>query len=240
LRTVLHATFARIQGSTHAERLEDYYRSQADSYDDFRLHLLHGRPVLLKVLPIPEGAYLVELGAGTGWNAETLGPKRQRCRRVVLVDLCESLLRVAEDRIRRHGWSNVTVARVDATTFEPEDGLADVVLFSYSLTMIPDWFRAIDQAWKILRPGGIVGATDFYISRPYPERGLQRHAGWQRWLWPACFTGHNVFLSADHLPYLQHRFETLYLSERLGSMPFMVGLRPPYYVFVGRKPAVVQ
>jgi S-adenosylmethionine-diacylgycerolhomoserine-N-methlytransferase len=235
LRTVLHATFAPIRGATHAARLEDYYRGQADAYDGFRQHLLHGRPELLRVLPIPEGARLVEFGAGTGWNIEALGPARQRCRSIVLVDLCPSLLRIAAERVQRHGWDNVTLVRADATTYEPDDGPVDVVLVSYALTMIPDWFTAIDQARKILRPGGVIGVTDFYVSGPYPEAGLRRHAWWQRLLWPLCFRGHNVFLSADHLPYLRYRFDTVHLEEKFGPMPFMMGLRPPYYVFVGRK-----
>ena len=120
LRTVFHATFAPIRGATHADRMDDYYRPQADLYDGFRPHLLHGRPELLEVLPISEGSRLVELGAGTGWNVEALGPKRELCRSIVLVDICESLLRVAEARIRRCGWKNVTAARADATAYEPE------------------------------------------------------------------------------------------------------------------------
>jgi S-adenosylmethionine-diacylgycerolhomoserine-N-methlytransferase len=235
LRTVLHAWSARIRGATHAERMEDYYRSQADSYDAFRLHLLHGRSELLKALPIPDGARVVELGAGTGWNVEALGPRVARCQSIALVDLCESLLRVAEARVRRCGWDNVRIVRTDATTYRPEDDPVDVVLFSYSLTMMPNWFQAIDRAWDMLRPGGVIGATDFYVSRAFPDPGLRRHAWWQRLFWPACFHGHNVFLSPDHLPYLRSRFETVHLAERQGSMPFMMGLRPPYYVFVGRK-----
>ena len=106
LRTVMHANFAPIRGATHAERLDDYYRGQADEYDAFRTHLLHGRPKLLEALPISDGARVVEFGAGTGWNLEALGPARERCRSIVLVDLCPSLLRVAREQIRRHGWNN--------------------------------------------------------------------------------------------------------------------------------------
>ena len=56
------------------------------------------------------------------------------------------------------------------TTFEPE-GPADVVTFSYSLTMIPDWVRALEQAWALLKPGGTIGIVDFYVaSQTAPER----------------------------------------------------------------------
>ena len=51
----------------------------------------------------------------------------------------------------------------------------DVVTFSYSLTMIPDWFLAVDHAWRLLRPGGTIGVVDFYVSRKHPDPGWRRH-----------------------------------------------------------------
>jgi S-adenosylmethionine-diacylgycerolhomoserine-N-methlytransferase len=235
LRTIAKAVFAPVRGTTHAERLEEYYRSQARSYDAFRPKLLHGRPALLQALPIPAGALLLDLGGGTGSNIEALGERRVACREVRIVDLCPSLLKVAEERIGRLGWQNVRTVLADVTTWEPADGPADVVCFSYSLTMIPDWFRAIDQAWKSLRPGGVIGVTDFYVSRKWPAAGLRRHGWFRRHWWPYWFSWHNVFLSPDHLPYLQSRFETVHLSEQVGRVPYMWGLRAPYYVFIGRK-----
>ena len=46
----------------------------------------------------------------------------------------------------------------------------------------------------------------------------------------------NVFLTPDHVNYLQHRFQTVQLIEGLGKVPYMLGLKAPYYVFLGRKP----
>ena len=45
-----------------------------------------------------------------------------------------------------------------------------------------------------------------------------------------------MFLSPDHLPFLQAHFEALILEERLGKVPYMLGLKAPHYIFVGRKP----
>lgn len=234
LRTLGTATFSRIRGETHQERLEAYYDRQADAYDEFREHLLHGRQKLLDAIPINRGDRIVEFGAGTGWLAEALGDKLALCESYTMVDLCRSLMAKAEARRQRLGWSNVLIVEADAAEFAPPDPV-DVVLCSYSLTMMPHWFAVVDRAYQILRPKGIFGATDFYVSGSHPADPLKRHAAWQRWLWPACFAWHHVWLNPDHLPYLQHRFVTRALGEHSGTMPFMFGMRAPYYVFVGEK-----
>ncbi|MET0216575.1 MAG: hypothetical protein ABW205_01420 [Burkholderiales bacterium] len=43
-------------------------------------------------------------------------------------------------------------------------------------------------------------------------------------------------LSPDHLPYLETRFEALCREEHLGLLPYVPGVRVPWYLFVGRKP----
>src|SRR5262249_30346630 len=133
------------------------------------------------------------------------------------------------------GWQNVTTVQADATTYEPEGGPVDIVTFSYALSMIPDWFQAIDHGHALLKPGGLIGVTDFYIGRKWPAPGLRKHSRWQRSFWPWWFGWDNVFLSADHLPYLQSRFQTVRLEERLGKVPYLFGLKAPYYLFLGRK-----
>ncbi len=185
-------------------------------------------------LELPEGARAVDMGGGTGSNFECLGDRLRRFRDVQIVDLSPSLLKVAQERIARHGWENVRTVVADATTYEPEGGPVDVVTFSYSLTMIPDWFKAIDHARDILKPGGLIGVADFYVARKWPAHGV-RHAGLRRFFWPTWFGWDNVFLSADHLPFLESRFQTVKREERLGKMPYMLGLRAPYYIFIGRK-----
>ncbi len=236
LRVIYHMVFAKGGGDSHGARLEAFYRHQAGAYDDFRRRLLHGRQEMMRALELPDGGRLVDMGAGTGSNCESLGDRLGRLGRVFLVDLSPSLLRVADERVARHGWGNVGTVLADATTYEPEGGPVDAVTFSYSLTMIPDWFRAVDQAYRMLKPGGQIGVADFYVSRKWPAAGRAKHSRLQRFFWPLWFGYDNVFLSGDHLPYLQSRFETVRVEEKLGRMPYLLGLKAPYYVFVGRKP----
>ena len=61
----------------------------------------------------------------------------------------------------------------------------DLVTFSYSLTMIPDWFAAIDNACALLANEGTLGVVDFYVARKHPEAGLRAHGWLQRTFWCA-------------------------------------------------------
>jgi S-adenosylmethionine-diacylgycerolhomoserine-N-methlytransferase len=235
LRIIYNMAFAsKGGGDSHGDRLEAFYRQQADAYDDFRRRLLHGRQEMMEALDVPTGARGLDMGGGTGSNFEYLGDRRQRFQDYTLVDLSPSLLRVADERIRRHGWDNIHTVLADATTYEPPGGPVDLVTFSYSLTMIPDWFKAIDHAQRILKPGGVLGVADFYVARKWPA-GKVRHSPFRRFFWPTWFSWDNVFLSPDHLPYLQSRFEVIKMEERLGRMPYMFWMKAPYYIFIGRK-----
>ena len=237
LKILWHMAVTGGRGKTHEERLENFYSGQAAGYDAFRKRLLHGREELFAELPTVPGGIWVDMGAGTGENAENWGERLKDFSRAYLVDLSSSLLKVADQRVAERRWQNVATVHADATKFLPPEGLADIVTFSYSLTMIPDWFLALDQARRMLKPGGILGVVDFFVARKWPADGLKKHAWSTRTFWPTWFANDNVFLNGDHIPYLQSRFETLLLHQNRGKVPYLPLIRAPYYQFVGRKPA---
>src|SRR5260221_10266129 len=98
--------------------------------------------------------------------------------------------------------------------------------------MIPNWFQAIRRAYDQLRPGGLIGIVDFYISRKWPAAGMLKHSAFQRFFWPTWFGFDNVMLSPDHLPFLQSLFAAEHLEERKGKVPYLAGLQAPFYLFV--------
>lgn len=235
LKILYHLTMKPVRGKDHAARMESFYAGQAGAYDDFRKRLLKGREELWQELDAPEGGVWVDMGGGTGSNLEYFGDSIHRLSKVYVVDLSPSLLEVARKRAEQRGWSNVEAIEADATTFQPPGGAADVVTFSYSLTMIPDWFAAIENARKMLKEGGRIGVVDFYVSRKYPADGLVRHGWFTRSFWPVWFAGDNVFPSSDHVPYLHRHFEPLHFTEARAKVPYLFFLRTPYYRFIGRK-----
>lgn len=235
LRVLYSLTLKPVRGNDHAARMESFYSGQAEAYDDFRKRLLQGRQEMYSAIHPPAGAVWVDMGGGTGSNLEYLADRLSSLEKMYVVDLSRSLLEVAKKRSRERGWSNVQAIEADATLYQPPEAPVDVVTFSYSLTMIPDWFAAVENALSMLKPGGLIGVVDFYISRKFPRDGLKRHRGFTRGFWPLWFANDNVFPSPDHVPFLHRHFEPLAFEESLAKVPYIPFLRTPYYWFVGKK-----
>lgn len=224
-----------IQGNNHQERLENFYQGQAQDYDRFRKRLLPGREALYQsVASLTKGVWL-DFGGGTGANLEAVGTEINQFHKIYIVDLCPSLLAIANQRIQEKEWQQVEVSLGDVTQYVPTEGMADLVTFSYSLTMIPNWFAAIENAYKLLKPGGYIGVVDFYVPHKHPPKGWQSHSSLMRYFWTNWFAIDNVFLSPDHPAYLHHWFNCISFVESAASVPLIPGLRVPYYLFIGRK-----
>jgi S-adenosylmethionine-diacylgycerolhomoserine-N-methlytransferase len=236
LRVIWHLIARPVKGRTHAERLESFYSGQAEDYDAFRSRLLHGRHELIDRLVFPTGGVWVDLGAGTGENVLRAGQRTAGLNEIVLVDLSPSLLQLAERQLKQAAMRNARCCLADVTQLELPSESVDLVTFSYSLTMIPDWFAAIDNAFRILRPGGTIAATDFYVSRKFAPEDQRQHGWCCRSFWTHWFAADHVCLNADHLAMLRRRFRTERLDERYGKVPYLPLARAPYYVFIGTKP----
>ena len=218
------------RSGSHVERLEGFYAPQAERYNAFRARLLLGREELIAALEIPPGARVVELGCGTGSNLALLDRTNhvESMASVQLVDLCPSLLALA--RQRSHAYSNVEVSEADASTWQPAEPV-DRVYLSYALTMMPNWHAVLINAWAMLAPGGRLGVVDFHLPGKTDRLG---NRFWKRW-----FAHDGVHLTNQHLLALQSLFIKPHVEERLAPVPYLPGLRAPYFLFVGVKPAVV-
>jgi S-adenosylmethionine-diacylgycerolhomoserine-N-methlytransferase len=221
------------RGGSHAENLQAFYGPQAAHYDAFRERLLAGRQDLIDTLDLPDGAHVVELGGGTGQNLAWFGERLPRMGSVEIVDLCPALL--ARARQRAAAFPNVRVIEADATTYRPAEPV-DCVYLSYALTMIPDWQGAVDNAIAMLRPGGLLGVVDFYVGSAHPAPGCVRHGAFTRFFWPRWFAHDGVHPDPAHLARLRTALPDHVLHERRAPVPYLPGLRVPYYIFAGRRP----
>jgi S-adenosylmethionine-diacylgycerolhomoserine-N-methlytransferase len=205
---------------------------ELNDYDDFRDRMLHGREELIFDLGADSGSVWVELGAGTGRNLEFLGDRLKNLAHVYLVDFARPLLTVAERRCRQH--ANVTVVEADAAKTGLPDRVADVVLCSYSLTMMPAWRDTIEEARRLLTPGGWIGVVDFHQPAwappmPWPQEMLTHH------VLPWWLRQRHVALSSEHLAVLLERFRVVSLDQAYGPIPYLPGVRAPFYRFIGAR-----
>lgn len=110
---------------------------------------------------VPEGAAVADIGVGVGHYAEFLA--RRGCQ-IELVDVAESLLQAARARLEAAGLAGriAGVHRASATALPLEEGSTDAVLLLgplYHLREPAERRRAVAEAARILKPGGIVLAA---------------------------------------------------------------------------------
>ncbi len=220
------------RADSHAQALSAFYGAQSEHYDRFRERLLVGRAELIANLPLPPRAHVVELGGGTGRNAEFFGTRLAAIESFTVVDLCAPLLAQARERAAR--IPQLRAIEADATRWQPPQPV-DAVILSYALTMIPDWHAALANAVTMLKPGGVLGVVDFYVSPPHAAAGRARHGPLTRWFWPAWFRHDGVRLDAGHLPALRRLLPLHEVVEARTPVPYLPLARVPYYRFIGRK-----
>jgi S-adenosylmethionine-diacylgycerolhomoserine-N-methlytransferase len=236
VRSVWHLMTSPGTGENHQARLNQFYDRQASSYDRFRRRMLHGRQQLIDMIPLTRDAVWVDFGCGTAENLERFGQRINQFKQIHLVDLCEPLLKVAKKRCAQLATEvPISIYEADVTQFELPESSVDLITFSYSLTMIPEWIAAIENAHRLLRPGGLIAVVDFFVSRKHAPRAETQHRWITRTGWPVWFAWDNVYLESERLAFLQRRFRQAELQQLRGALPFIPILKVPYYLFVGRK-----
>lgn len=150
---------------SHAGLMDRVYRYQRHIYDLTRKYYLLGRDRLIAGLDCSKGETVLELGSGTGRNLAAIARKWPGARLHGL-DISREMLETArKNLVRSPGNNPIRLAQGDATSFDPNAlfGVAgfDRVVFSYTLSMVPDWEKAIDTALAALNPGGQLHIVDF-------------------------------------------------------------------------------
>ena len=155
--------------------VRDYYRKHASIYDATRWTFLFGRERAVRRLGLKSEDHVLECGCGTGLNFGLMKRELVSDRSMLVgLDFSEAMLKKAAGRIARFGWEGIELVEgaadevVLARTF-------DAILFCYSLTMIYDWERALDNAHTHLRRGGRLVVHDFdRFGRWGPVGGMIR------------------------------------------------------------------
>jgi phosphatidylethanolamine/phosphatidyl-N-methylethanolamine N-methyltransferase len=123
------------------------------------------------------GGRILEVGVGTGISL----PDYSDRNRIVGVDISESMLRKARERVAEQRLGHVEGLEVmDAERLGFPDKSFDVVVAQYVVTTVPNPEATLDEFARVLKPGGEI----VLVSRVGAEAGLRRTI--EHWFAPAA------------------------------------------------------
>jgi S-adenosylmethionine-diacylgycerolhomoserine-N-methlytransferase len=149
----------------HGALMDRVYRRQRHFYDLTRRYYLFGRDRLIRRLDLDAGTSAVEIGCGTARNLIAIARRYPKARLFGL-DASRAMLETAQRAVDRAGLSRqITLVEAYAESLSPqvfgEQENFDCAFFSYSLSMIPDWFGALVAANQALSASGRLHIVDF-------------------------------------------------------------------------------
>jgi S-adenosylmethionine-diacylgycerolhomoserine-N-methlytransferase len=145
--------------------MDRVYGRQRHFYNLTRRYYLIGRDRLIEGLELQPDQSLVEVGCGTARNLIAIAHRYPQARLYGL-DASAAMLETARDHVARAGLTGrIKLIHAYAEALEPQlfgttEGF-DAVVFSYSLSMIPDWRGALAAANATLAAEGRTHIVDF-------------------------------------------------------------------------------
>lgn len=145
--------------------MDRIYRHTRHVYDASRKYFLLGRDTLIQNLQAGENENICEIGCGTARNLLKLFQHYPNAD-FYGIDASEEMLKTARKNLDKSvKGSKIKVSQGYAQSFAPDTlfGIEkfDKCIFSYSLSMIPPWKKAIDHALHITKKGGEIHIVDF-------------------------------------------------------------------------------
>lgn len=171
------AEFHFHTGRQLTERL-GYERDPVDALPDIAVESFAGVGNPFQQRPIQTGEYVVDLGSGAGLDSFLAARASGSDGRVIGVDMTTDMLDKATATAEQIGIDNVEFREGYLEELPIEDGWADAVIANGVINLCPDKQQAFAEAFRVLRPGGVLQFADIANTKPVPEEARRQIDLW--------------------------------------------------------------
>jgi ubiquinone/menaquinone biosynthesis C-methylase UbiE len=143
------------------EIAQQFFMARAAEWDSIRsLHVEEAQVEAAMLAAMGPGPFdlLVDLGTGTGRMLELFAG---RYARALGIDASHAMLSYARAKLERAGLGQALVRQGDICNLNIDDGVANAVVMHQVLHFLSQPSRAVEEAARILAPGGRLLLVDF-------------------------------------------------------------------------------
>lgn len=130
------------------------------------------------------GEVVLDLGSGGGidvlLSAKRVGPTGKAYG----LDMTDQMLNLARQNQREAGLENVEFIKGEIENIPLPDNSVDVIISNCVINLSTDKDRVLQEAFRVLKPGGRFAVADIVLTKPIPEP-MQTHIA----LWTGCIAG---------------------------------------------------
>ena len=128
-------------------------------WDDLTMDFLKpmGDEIIRQLKP-KDGELILDVAAGTGEPGMTIAEMIPKGK-VIITDLSDGMLKVANENIKKRGLKNVEIKACDVSELPFPDNTFDAISCRMGFMFFPDMQLAANEMARVLKPGGRVATS---------------------------------------------------------------------------------